>query len=64
MLSTAPLPWRRQLGIKLHPLGEQLPLLDTATGLPVPEELDKSVERWAGRQGSGEPPGDYPRAAG
>ncbi|KAL4433102.1 hypothetical protein ABPG77_006529 [Micractinium sp. CCAP 211/92] len=35
----------RQLGIKLHPLGEQLPLLDTATGLPVPEELDKSVEK-------------------
>lgn len=37
--------WRRQLGVKLHPLGEQLPLLDTATGLPVPAELDQSVEK-------------------
>ncbi|KAL4428259.1 hypothetical protein ABPG75_002348 [Micractinium tetrahymenae] len=35
----------RQLGVQLHPLGEQLPLLDTATGLPVPDELDKSVEK-------------------
>lgn len=38
---------RRQLGIKLHALGDQLPLLDTATGLPVPPELDAAVERCA-----------------
>jgi hypothetical protein len=35
----------RQLGIGLHELGEQLPLLDTATGQLVPSELDASVEK-------------------
>lgn len=35
----------KQLGVQLHELGEDLPLLDTATGLAVPEELDKSVEK-------------------
>ncbi|KAI3428576.1 hypothetical protein D9Q98_007398 [Chlorella vulgaris] len=35
----------KQLGIRLHELGEQLPLLDTATGLPVPPDLDKAVGR-------------------
>ena len=35
----------RQLGIGLHELGEDLPLLDTATGQAVPADLDKAVER-------------------
>ncbi|PRW44477.1 lysine-specific histone demethylase 1-like protein 3 isoform A [Chlorella sorokiniana] len=35
----------KQLGIRLHELGERLPLLDTATGLPVPAQLDAEVEK-------------------
>lgn len=35
----------RQLGIKLHELGERLPLLDTTTGQPVPAALDAEVEK-------------------
>lgn len=42
---STPLCERRQLGIRLHELGEQLPLLDTATGLPVPADLDAAVEK-------------------
>lgn len=38
-------PTCRQLGIRLHELGERLPLLDTATGLPVPAQLDAEVEK-------------------
>ena len=38
-------PTCRQLGIRLHELGERLPLLDTATGQAVPAQLDAEVEK-------------------
>lgn len=35
----------RQLGISLHELKQFLPLYDGVTGQPVPEDLDKRIER-------------------
>lgn len=40
-----PSPPRRQLGIRLHELGDHLPIYDTTTGRLIPADLDAAVEK-------------------
>lgn len=46
-LSCLPFVLRRQLGIKLHGLGNELPIYDAALGRKADPQVDTEVERWA-----------------